>query len=62
MRTPAWQQHQSVMDIDTTLIYSRMRHRRRAYQRERILKSVCPWLIAASSFGTLIYLIVTKVF
>jgi len=62
MRTPAWMQHQSVMDIDTTLIYSRMRERRRAYQRERILKSVCPWIIAAASFGSLIYVIATKVF
>lgn len=51
-----------LMDIDTTLIYARLNARRRAYQRERIIKGVCPWIIAAASFGTLIYLIATKVF
>lgn len=51
-----------MMDIDTTLIYSRLNQRRRAYQRERILKAVCPWIIAAASFGSLSYLVITRVF
>lgn len=52
----------SFVDLDTTMIYARMNQRRRAYQRERFLKNVCPWIIAGSTFGTLIYLIATKVF
>lgn len=50
------------MDIDTTWIYSRMNRRRKAYRRERFLKSVCPWIIFFACFGTLLYLLVTKVF
>jgi hypothetical protein len=50
------------MELDTTYLYAALNRRRRAYQRERVLKKVCPWLIAAASFGTLGYLIVTKVF
>lgn len=50
------------MDLDTTQIYARMTQRRRAYQRERIIKSICPWVIAVSTFVTLGYLIATRMF
>lgn len=53
---------QPFVDIDTTAIYNKLKRRRRAYQRERLMKQVCPWIIAASSFGSLIYVLATKVF
>lgn len=50
------------LDIDTSYIYGKLNRRRKAYQREQLAKRVCPIVIFVATFGTLGYLIATRVF
>lgn len=50
------------LDIDTSYIYGKLSRRRRAYRREQLVKRICPVVIFVATMGTLVYLVVTRMF